>query len=419
MDPELIIIISTILFSAFVSGMEIAFISANRLKIEMDRSKGTLNGRILGSFYKNESHFIAMLLLANNVSLVIFGISAAKILKGVIINWGVNAGNTSLILLIQTVISTLLVLILAEFTPKALVQINPNGFLRFASIPMLILHWILYLPTQIVMFISNFFLKLLKTSGDTTEKVFSKVDLEHYVQDLSGRIKEEEDFGNEMQILQNALDFSSLKARDCMVPRIEIIAMDVEEDISVLQAAFVKHELSKILIYRNNIDNIIGYVHSFEMFKKPTSIKQILHSISFVPESISGEELLEMFTQQSSNVAIVVDEYGGTSGMITIEDVIEEIFGEIEDEHDSEDLLEVKISEKEYLFSGRVDIDYVNENYQFKLEESEQYETIAGLIINNLESIPEVGTKLALENYTIIIEQVSDRKIEVVRIILK
>ena len=417
MDPELIIIISTILFSAFVSGMEIAFISSNRLKIEMDRSKGTLNGRILGSFYKNESHFIAMLLLANNVSLVIFGIYAANLLNPVIENWGVK--SEGLILLLQTIISTLLVLITAEFTPKALVQINPNGFLRFASIPMLIMHWILYLPTQIVMFISNFFLKLLKTSGDTTEKVFSKVDLEHYVQDLNGRIKEEEDFGNEMQILQNALDFSSLKARDCMVPRIEIIAMDVEEDISVLQAAFVKHELSKILIYRNNIDNIIGYVHSFEMFKKPTSIKQILHSISFVPESISGEELLEMFTQQSSNVAIVVDEYGGTSGMITIEDVIEEIFGEIEDEHDSEDLLEVKISEKEYLFSGRVDIDYVNENYQFKLEESEQYETIAGLIINNLESIPEVGTKLALENYTIIIEQVSDRKIEVVRIILK
>jgi CBS domain containing-hemolysin-like protein len=417
MDPELIIIISTILFSAFVSGMEIAFISSNRLKIEMDRSKGTLNGRILGSFYKNESHFIAMLLLANNVSLVIFGIYAANLLNPVIENWGVK--SEGLILLLQTIISTLLVLITAEFTPKALVQINPNGFLRFASIPMLILHWILYLPTQIVMFISNFFLKLLKTSGDTTEKVFSKVDLEHYVQDLSGRIKEEEDFGNEMQILQNALDFSSLKARDCMVPRIEIIAMDVEEDISALQAAFVKHELSKILIYRNNIDNIIGYVHSFEMFKKPTSIKQILHSISFVPESISGEELLEMFTQQSSNVAIVVDEYGGTAGMITIEDVIEEIFGEIEDEHDSEDLLEVKISDKEYLFSGRVDIDYVNENYQFKLEESEQYETIAGLIINNLESIPEVGTKLALENYTIIIEQVSDRKIEVVRIILK
>ena len=418
MDPELLIIISTILFSAFVSGMEIAFISSNRLKIEMDRSKGTLNGKILGSFYKNESHFIAMLLLANNVSLVIFGISAASLLNPIIgQQWGIK--SEGLILLIQTIISTLLVLITAEFLPKALVQINPNRFLRFASIPMLIMHWALYIPTQIVMFISNSVLRLLKTDGGTTEKVFSKIDLEHYVQELSGRIKEEENFGNEMQILQNALDFSSLKARDCMVPRIEIIAVDVEEEISVLHSLFVKQGLSKILIYRNNIDNIIGYVHSFEMFKNPTSIKQIMMPISFVPEATLGKELLEMFTKQSGNIAVVVDEYGGTSGMITIEDVIEEIFGEIEDEHDNEDWLEEKISEKEYLFSGRVDIDYINEVYHLALTKSEQYETLAGLIIHTLESIPEVGTKLDLEKFNIIIEQVSDRKIEVVRIIVK
>ncbi len=418
MDPELIIIISTILFSAFVSGMEIAFISSNRLKVEMDRSKGTLNGKILGSFYKNESHFIAMLLLANNISLVIFGISAASLLNPIIgQQWGIK--SEGLILLIQTIISTLLVLITAEFLPKALVQINPNKFLRFASIPMLILHWVLYIPTQLVMFISNSVLRLLKTDGATTEKVFSKIDLEHYVQDLSGRIKEEENFGNEMQILQNALDFSSLKARDCMVPRIEIVAVDVEEQISVLHSLFVKQGLSKILIYRNNIDNIIGYVHSFEMFKKPTSIKQIMMPISFVPEAILGKELLEMFTKQSGNIAVVVDEYGGTSGMITIEDVIEEIFGDIEDEHDNEDWLEEKISEKEYLFSGRVDIDYINEVYNLALTKSEQYETLAGLIIHTLESIPEIGTKLDLEKFNIIIEQVSDRKIEVVRIIVK
>ena len=418
MDPELIIIISTILFSAFVSGMEIAFISSNRLKVEMDRSKGTLNGKILGSFYKNESHFIAMLLLANNVSLVIFGISAASLLNPIIgQQWGIK--SEGLILLIQTIISTLLVLITAEFLPKALVQINPNRFLRFASIPMLIMHWVLYIPTQLVMFISNSVLRLLKTDGTTTEKVFSKIDLEHYVQDLSGRIKEEENFGNEMQILQNALDFSSLKARDCMVPRIEIVAVDVEEQISVLHSLFVTQGLSKILIYRNNIDNIIGYVHSFEMFKNPASIKQIMMPISFVPEATLGKELLEMFTKQSGNIAVVVDEYGGTSGMITIEDVIEEIFGDIEDEHDNEDWLEEKISEKEYLFSGRVDIDYINEVYHLALTKSEQYETLAGLIIHTLESIPEVGTKLDLEKFNIIIEQVSDRKIEIVRIIVK
>ncbi len=417
MDPELIVIIGTLLFSAFFSGMEIAFMSSNRLKVEMDRSKGTLNGRILGIFYKNESHFIAMLLLANNASLVIFGISAANLLNPIIESWGIQ--SEGLILLCQTIISTLLVLITAEFLPKALVQINPNGFLKFASIPMIAMHWILYIPTQFVMFLSNGVLRLLKTNGDTTEKVFSKVDLEHYVQDLSGRIKEEEDFGNEMQILQNALDFSSLKARDCMIPRTEIVAIDVEKDIKDLNELFITQRLSKILIFRNNIDNIIGYVHSFEMFKRPTSIKQIMLPIAFVPEAIPGKELLEMFTKQSGNIAVVVDEYGGTAGMITIEDVIEEIFGEIDDEHDVEELLEEKISDKEYRFSGRMDLDYLNEEYDLSLTDAGGYETLAGLIIHSLESIPESGTKLELDKYNLIIEQVSDRKIEIVRVIIK
>ena len=417
MDPELIVIIGTLLFSAFFSGMEIAFMSSNRLKVEMDRSKGTLNGRILGIFYKNESHFIAMLLLANNASLVIFGISAANLLNPIIESWGIQ--SEGLILLCQTIISTLLVLITAEFLPKALVQINPNGFLKFASIPMIAMHWILYIPTQFVMFLSNGVLRLLKTNGDTTEKVFSKIDLEHYVQDLSGRIKEEEDFGNEMQILQNALDFSSLKARDCMIPRTEIVAIDVEKEIKDLNELFITQRLSKILIFRNNIDNIIGYVHSFEMFKRPTSIKQIMLPIAFVPEAIPGKELLEMFTKQSGNIAVVVDEYGGTAGMITIEDVIEEIFGEIDDEHDIEELLEEKISDKEYLFSGRMDLDYLNEEYDLSLTDAGGYETLAGLIIHSLESIPESGTKLELDKYNLIIEQVSDRKIEIVRIIIK
>lgn len=417
MDPELIVIIGTLLFSAFFSGMEIAFMSSNRLKVEMDRSKGTLNGRILGIFYKNESHFIAMLLLANNASLVIFGISAANLLNPIIESWGIQ--SEGLILLCQTIISTLLVLITAEFLPKALVQINPNGFLKFASIPMIAMHWILYIPTQFVMFLSNGVLRLLKTNGDTTEKVFSKIDLEHYVQDLSGRIKEEEDFGNEMQILQNALDFSSLKARDCMIPRTEIVAIDVEKEIKDLNELFITQRLSKILIFRNNIDNIIGYVHSFEMFKRPTSIKQIMLPIAFVPEAIPGKELLEMFTKQSGNIAVVVDEYGGTAGMITIEDVIEEIFGEIDDEHDIEELLEEKISDKEYLFSGRMDLDYLNEEYDLSLTDAGGYETLAGLIIHSLESIPESGTKLELDKYNLIIEQVSDRKIEIVRVIIK
>lgn len=417
MESELIIIIATLVFSAFFSGMEIAFIASNRLKVEMDRTKGTLNGRILGIFFKNESHFIATLLLGNNVSLVIFGISSAALLNPIIEGWGIT--SEGVILIIQTTLSTLLVLSTAEFLPKALVQINPNGYLKFTSLIMISLYWLLYLPTQLIVFLSNGFLKLVRSEGDdNSQKVFSKVDLEHYVQDINERIKEEQEFGNEMQILQNALDFSNLKTRDCMVPRMEIVAIEVEEEIENLQQLFIDRGLSKILVYRDSVDNIIGYVHSFEMFKKPNSIKQILLPISFVPEVMPAKELMEFFSKQSGNIAVVVDEYGGTSGVITLEDVIEEIFGDIVDEHDKEDLLEQKISDSEFIFSARLDIDYINEAYNLNLPDSDQYETLGGLIINTTESIPESGDEVNLEKYTLIIDQVSDRKIEVVKVIV-
>ena len=267
------------------------------------------------------------------------------------------------------------------------------------------------------MLISGFFLRLLKSSGESSSKVFTKVDLEHFVHDLSNRLNEEEDFGKEMQILRNALDFSNIKARDCMVPRPEIIAVDVEEDIELLKRQFIETGLSKILVYRESIDNIIGYVHSFEMFKKPASIKQILLPIAFVPSAIAGKELLELFSKQSGNIAVVVDEYGGTAGVVTIEDVMEEIFGDIEDEHDAEDLLEEQIGENEYRFSARTDIDYLNEKYHLRLPESEEYDTLGGLIIHELESIPESGDSLDIGEHMLVIEQVTDRRIEVVRII--
>ena len=411
------VIILSLVFSAFFSGMEIAFLASNRLKVELDRTKGNFQGKIIGLFYKRESFFIAMLLLGNNIALVLFGIEAAKMLNPVIIeSWGIS--ESGLVLVLQTVLSTLLVLIVAEFLPKALVQINPNGFFKVATAPMLIIYGILYLPTQVVMFISNLFLRLLKTDRSNSEKVFSKVDLEHYVLDLSTRIKEEEELGNEMQILQNALDFSNIKARDCLIPRTEIIAVDVEENIDKLKHIFIDTGLSKIIVYRDSIDNIIGYVHSYEMFKRPASIKQILLPVGFVPSSTPGKDLLKMFTKQSGNIVVVVDEYGGTAGIVTIEDVIEEIFGDIEDEHDTEDLLAEKISEREFRFSGRTDIDFLNSEYGLKLPESEEYETLGGLIIHELESIPEAGTQVELSKQTLFIEQVSDRRIEIVRIVI-
>lgn len=417
MEVPLIGIIITLIFSAFFSAMEIAYISSSRLKVELDKTKGTLNGRILGRFYKNESHFIAMLLLGNNIALVFFGLFAADLLNPIIEMWGVEDGSATMLFL-QTIMSTILVLILAEFLPKAVVQLNPNGFLKIMAFPLLLVYILLYVPTFLVLGMSNAFLRILRVENETQEKVFSKVDLEHYVDDLNQRINEEEEFGNEMQILKNALSFDSVKARDCMIPRTDIVSMDVEDTIDNLRKRFIDTGLSKIIIYRENIDNVIGYVHSFEMFKSPKAIKQILLPINFVPESIPGKELLELFAEKSGNVAVVVDEYGGTSGIVTIEDVIEEIFGEIEDEHDREEWVEQDLGDGEYLFSARVEIDYLIQEYEFDLEESEEYETLGGLVIHELESIPSAGTKLVLDGMSIIIEEVSDHRIDLVRIIL-
>lgn len=416
MEVPLIGIIITLIFSAFFSGLEIAYISSNRLKIELDKSKGTITSKILSRFYKKESDFIAMLLLGNNIALVVFGLFSAGLLEPIIVSWGIPATEEGLILLIQTLLSTALVLITAEFLPKAFVQLNPNRVLRYASVPMFVVYGVLYLPTQIVVMFSNLVLRLLKVDNENSEKVFSKVDLEDYVQDMNERIKDEEELGNEFQILQNALDFDSVKARDCMVPRIEIEAVELNDPIGHLKQRFIETGYSKILVYRDHVDNVIGYVHSFEIFKSPTSIKEILLPIAFVPEAKSGMQLLQMFGENSGNIAVVVDEYGGTAGVVTIEDVIEEIFGEIEDEYDVEELLEEEIGDSEYRFSARQEIDYLNASYDLSLEESEEYETLGGLIIHHLENIPEAGTKVEIGEHTFEIEEVSQNRIETIRV---
>lgn len=413
MEDPLIGILITLLFSAFFSGMEIAFISSNRLKIELDKVRGTFNSKILSIFYQKESHFIAMLLLGNNIALVFFGLFSAELLEGYIHNWGITSEGA--VLLIQTIISTGLVLVIAEFLPKTFVQMNPNLHLKYVVVPTLIIYILLYIPTLIILFLSNTILKLLNVQTETTEKVFSKVDLEDYVQDITERI-EEEDYANQVQILQNALDFDSVQARDCMIPRTQIISIEIEDDVNKLRHLFIETGKSKIIVYRENIDNIIGYVHSFEMFKNPETIKQILLPINFIPEANPGKEILEYFTNKSSNIAVVVDEYGGTAGVVTIEDVIEEIFGEIEDEHDNENVINPQISETEYKFPAHTDIDHIIEEYGLNLPEDEAYETLGGMLLNHLASIPSAGTELTIDNIRYTIEEVSENKIETVRL---
>ena len=414
MALDYILLFFALFFSAFFSGMELAYLSSNRLKIEVEKSQGTWQGKLKSIFYKKQSTMIAMMLLGNNVALVIYGICAAAILNPILKQFGVE--NEALLLISQTIISTLLVLITAEFLPKAIVQINPNRFLNIGSIPLLLVFILLYFPTQFILLFSWLFLRITGSKGKSSEKVFSKVDLEHYVDDISSRIHAEEHMSNEMTILRNALDFSHVKARDCMIPRTEIVVVDIEDELEEVKQLFIKTGLSKILVYRDSIDNIIGYVHSFDLFKSPKSIKLVMKPIIFVPAVMSGKELLEMFTKQSGSIAVVTDEYGGTAGLVTIEDVIEEIFGEIEDEHDKEDLREERISDKEYLFSARVEIDYLNEEYDLEFEKSDEYETLGGFILNELEEIPAVGATFIIKNLRFVIEEVSERRIELVRV---
>ena len=414
MALDYILLFFALFFSAFFSGMELAYLSSNRLKIEVEKSQGTWQGKLKSIFYKKQSTMIAMMLLGNNVALVIYGICAAAILNPILKQFGVE--NEALLLISQTIISTLLVLITAEFLPKAIVQINPNRFLNIGSIPLLLVFILLYFPTQFILLFSWLFLRITGSKGKSSEKVFSKVDLEHYVDDISSRIHAEEHMSNEMTILRNALDFSHVKARDCMIPRTEIVVVDIEDELEEVKQLFIKTGLSKILVYRDSIDNIIGYVHSFDLFKSPKSIKLVMKPIIFVPAVMSGKELLEMFTKQSGSIAVVTDEYGGTAGLVTIEDVIEEIFGEIEDEHDKEDLREERISDKEYLFSARVEIDYLNEEYDLEFEKSDEYETLGGFILNELEEITAVGATFIIKNLRFLIEEVSERRIELVRV---
>ncbi len=349
------------------------------------------------------------MLLGNNIALVLYGIFIAKALEPFISMWIPSA---PLILLTQTIISTLLVLVTAEFIPKAIFSINPNRTLNIFLPLILLVYGLLFIPSYITTLISNFFLKLFRVDVSKAERAFTKVDLDDYVKDLNERIEDEAEMVNEIQILHNALDFNTIKVRDCMIPRTEIVALPIETSIDELKQKFIETGLSKIIIYKDNIDDVIGYVHAFELFKKPKSIKQILLPISIFPEASLIQDVLEQFTKQKRSIAIVVDEFGGTSGLITVEDIIEEIFGEIKDEHDIDNFVEHQIDDHTYRFSARLEIDYLKDKYGIELEKNDEYTTLSGFILNQLEDIPKKGDDFTYKNYQIEISNVSDTKIE-------
>lgn len=409
----IVITLVTLLTAAFFAGMEMAFITANRLKIELDKGSGKLSGKILSRFINRPDLFISAMLLGSNASIVVFGICFGHLFDKPMY---ALLQNTALVMVAQTLLSTVLVLVVAEFLPKTLFQINANRSLRYGAPLVQVCYWLLYLPTQLTVGVSTLFLRLLGVKNTPTTTGFSKVDLDYFVRDMNNRMEREHELDNEIQILQNALDFSKIKARDCMIPRTEIAAVELEESIESLKEKFIETGYTKILVYRDHIDNIIGYVHSFEMFKQPQQIKQILLPVSVVPEAIPGKELLELFTSKTSKIALVVDEFGGTSGIVTIEDVLEEIFGDIEDEYDVEELMEKQIDANTYLFSARHEIDYLNDKYKLNLPESEDYDTLSGLALHHLESIPKNGIQFSVGHFTIEICEVTDRRIEMVKL---
>ncbi len=419
-DSWLIIFIS-IVFSAFFSGMEIAFVSANKLKIELDAKQGSYPAKIIRNFLSRPKLFIATMLVGNNLALVIYGIETGELLSQLLFStdaWE-NYTQPYLALTVQTVISTAVILVTAEFLPKSLFRVNPNGWLKGLAFPLTAVFLVLFIPAAIINLISKGFLKLFLGADMSNEQQnFGTVDLDHYLQEITSRMTPDQDLEHEIQILQNALDFSHLKARDCLIPRNEIIAMSIEDDIESLRRKFIETGLSKMVIYRDNIDNIIGYVHIRDAFKKPENLKKILMPAFIVPEPMAANEVLESFIKKKRNLAVVVDEYGGTSGILTIEDVVEEIFGEIEDEHDKEELIEKQLSETEFQFSARLEIDYLNEEYDLKLPESDDYDTLGGLIIHHLEDIPSQNETVIIGAYQFKMRKVAETRIDLVDLVV-
>ena len=406
------VIILSLSFSAFFSGMEIAFVTANKLKIELDKQSTSLNSKLLNYVLATPSKYIATMLVGNNISLVIFGVVMAKVLEPFIVS---ITNSTLLILILQTIASTLVVLVVAEFLPKVVFRLNPNRWLNFFAFPLFVFSIFLSPLVKLILVLSNLILKWTRFKLIEDNQEFLKVDLAEYLDSSSERNKEHNDM--EVQIFQNALDFGNVKLRECMVPRTEIVSIEINQSINDLLKLFIKTNLSKIIVFEENIDKIIGYVHSSEMYKSPDSIKSILRPVPFVPESMHANELLEVFSKQRKGIATIVDEFGGTSGIVTVEDVVEEIFGEIEDEHDAETLLEKQVNDSTFLFSARLEVDYVNDKYHLELPLSNEYETLSGLLISYLENIPKKEEKLNIDGYEIIVKKVSDTKIEQVCVI--
>lgn len=398
--------------------MEIAFVSANRLRLELDKKQNVIYSTLISLYTQNPGQFIATLLVGNNLALVFYGIAMANLLSPLLTPF---LQSSYLVLLVQTIISTLIILATAEYLPKMLFRINPNGTLKVFAVPIAFFYFLFYPFTKLAMWISKGVLKLFlkEPIRNLSEKtVFSRIDLHHFVkeQDTGNSPQSDEDVDSEVKLFRNALDFSKVKLREIMVPRTEIVALELNSTIEELHQKFIETGYSRILFYSENIDNIVGYVHHSAIFNKPDSIEANLHKVLIVPETMPASKLLSKFIQQRLSIAVVVDEFGGTSGMVTSEDILEEIFGEIEDEHDTVDLVKKQVAPDEYILSGRLELDEINDEFNLDFPENENYETLAGYILYHYESIPKINTIVTIEKYRFKIVKATNTKIELVQL---
>ncbi len=423
MSFYVIIIIASLILSAFFSGMEIAYVSSNKIHIEIEKKQEGFLAKVLTKLTAKPSKYIATMLIGNNIALVIYGFFMGDAL----VQWfqsmlPVNSTFltyllTDLSLLTQTVISTLVILITAEFLPKVFFQVYSNTLLKVLAIPAYFFYVMFTFIADFVIWISDMILRqFFKTEGDQIQLAFTKVELGNYISEQMESVEAHEDVDSEIQIFQNALEFSEVKAREVMVPRTEIIAVELNNSIKTLNALFTESGCTKILVYNDTIDDILGYVHSFELFKKPKDIKSIILPVEFVPETVLIKDVLNVLIKKRKSIAVVLDEYGGTSGIMTVEDIVEELFGEIEDEHDTIDLIEERLDNENFKFSARLEVDYINETYKINLPEGENYETLGGLIVNHTEEIPMQNDVVVIDMFQFTILEVSNTKIDMVEL---
>jgi putative hemolysin len=417
---EISIIVWCLILCAFFSGMEIAFVSSNKIYLEIEKKQDNFISRILSKLTEKPSKFIAAMLIGHNIALVIYGFFMGDLVMIWIENLGFHFSGFWNVLL-QTVISTILILATAEFLSKVFFQIYANILIKVFALPAYGFYLLFYYISSFIIWVSDIILiKFFKTQGDQVSLYFSKAELGDYITEQMSTVEKNDEMDSEIQMFQNALDFSGVKARDIMTPRTEIVAVDLFDSVTELKDLFIETGYSKVVVFNNSLDDIVGYVHSFDMFKKPKNIKSILIPVEFVPETIYIKDAMNLLTKKRKSVAVVLDEYGGTSGIITIEDIVEELFGEIEDEHDSdEELTENELEDGVYIFSTRLDVEYLNQTYKLDIPESDSYGTLGGFIVDTTKEIPQKGDAISIGIYHFIIEEATNKKIELVKMTIK